>query len=149
MGLADALRGGPIYLDANILIYWLEDYARYAPALEPLFLGIEQERFSAHTSALTLGEILVKPLRDRRQGAAARFEAFLCNSPDLVLWPISNRILIRAAGMRAVTSLKLPDAIHSATAEEAGCRAVVTNDREMKANLGDMCFLLDDYLTET
>jgi predicted nucleic acid-binding protein len=56
--------------------------------------------------------------------------------------------LLKAAGIRAATGLKLPDAIHSATAEVAGCRAVLTNDREMKAKLGDMCFLLDDYLTE-
>lgn len=44
------------------------------------------------------------------------------------LLPITQPILRRAAHLRATTKLKTPDALHAATALEAGCVLFVSND---------------------
>ncbi len=47
--------------------------------------------------------------------------------------PISNNILEAAAQLRATTKLKLPDAIHLATANLNGCDCFLTNDDSFKS----------------
>jgi predicted nucleic acid-binding protein len=42
------------------------------------------------------------------------------------LLPITRPILLEAARLRAATKLKTPDAIHAATAMDAGCALFVT-----------------------
>ena len=49
------------------------------------------------------------------------------------LLTLTSQVLDRAARLRAaVSSLRLPDAIHLATAHSEGCDLVVTNDRRLK-----------------
>lgn len=61
-----------------------------------------------------------------------------------MLAPITQAILIEAAEIRAATDLKLPDAIHVATAMALGCDALLTNDRSLRAAPGMSVRLLAD-----
>jgi len=47
--------------------------------------------------------------------------------------PVSRDVLIAAARLRAETGLKLPDAIHAATAQFTGCDQFLTNDTHVPA----------------
>ena len=50
----------------------------------------------------------------------------------LAMVPVSRTILIDAARLRANSGLRLPDAIHVATAVAAGCPIFLSNDRRLK-----------------
>ena len=49
-------------------------------------------------------------------------------SASLQIIPVSRDILVAAARLRAETNMKLPDAIHAATAQFTGCDQFLTND---------------------
>jgi predicted nucleic acid-binding protein len=90
--------------------------------LRPVFDRIDRGEMVAVTSELALAEILVKPLRDGNLVARQEFEAMLVPGGPLKVEPVRQSTLIRSAELRAAhASLKLPDAIHAATALLAGC----------------------------
>lgn len=100
------------------------------------------------TSEITMAECLVKPFAEKDIFAIEAYMAFVGEQASLPVVPISRPILLSAAQLRAETRLKLPDAIHLATAKWAECSAFVTNDRSIKD--GDfMRVIFWDELRET
>lgn len=119
---------GPIYLDTNIFIYALEGYSVFRPTLTALFESLDRQELTAVTSELTLAEALVKPLLDRHAEREAAYLQVLQSSSSLLVVPVSRAVLIAAARLRAEADLKLPDAIHVATAQLSTCSTFLTND---------------------
>ena len=64
MGSVSAVTGAAIYLDANILIYAVEDAAGWGQRVRPLFDRINRGELRGVTSDPALAEVLVKPIRD-------------------------------------------------------------------------------------
>jgi predicted nucleic acid-binding protein len=62
------------------------------------------------------------------------------------LLPITQPILRQAAQLRATTKLRTPDALHAATALDAGCALFVTNDVGFRGVTGLPLVILDDLL---
>jgi predicted nucleic acid-binding protein len=129
MGLVNSLQGTRIYLDVNVWIYALEGYPDFSSDLAALFQAIDQGTLTAVTSELALAEALVKPLQDRDQAVQELYQRAIANRPHVDVIPIERIMLITAAQLRATTKLKLPDAIHAATALNAQCSTFLTNDR--------------------
>lgn len=129
MGLLNSLQGDRIYLDVNIWIYALEGYPNFRPDLAALFQAIDQGTLTAVTSELALAEALVKPIQNQDQATQKLYQQAIANRPNVEVIPIDRPILITAAQLRATTKLKLPDAIHAATALNAKCSTFLTNDR--------------------
>ena len=130
-GLAD-LPSGKVYLDTNVFIYAVEAVPEYAVAVEALFGRIDDRSVVAVTSELTLGEVLAKPFEAGRYDIVAVYEEMLTPSPWLSVVPVERTILIQAARLQSQLVLRLPDAIHVATAAIAGCSAVLSNDRRLR-----------------
>lgn len=131
MGTLTLPKSGAVYLDANPIIYTVERHADYEPLLLPLWTEVENDTILAVTSQLTLLETLVKPLRDGNTSLAKDYETLL-TSTKIKLEPITLSILQAAAHLRATTNLKTPDSIHAATALQAGCLLLITNDTDYK-----------------
>lgn len=127
-----AILGGTVYLDANIFIYAVEGYAPEEAFLRELFAALEDGRFTAVTSELSLAEVLVKPFELGREDVAAAYTELLTPSERLAVLPVDRAILSEAARQRATLGMRLPDAIHVATALAAGCELFLTNDRRLK-----------------
>lgn len=71
----------------------------------------------------------MKPLRDGKFGIVSEFERMLDRAGPLDVIPVSRVVLAQAAAVRAkYPSVKLPDAIHAATALAHGCTTFLTND---------------------
>ena len=149
MALVDELLGKRVYLDANIFIYALENLLPYAKALMPVFAEFERGRIIPVTSALSMSEVLVKPFQEDRLDKVQEFRDFFCRSEKLLLADISLDILESASRMRALHGVRLPDAIHLATAQAEGCACFLSNDKRLMPAAGTGCVLLDDYLTES
>lgn len=134
MGLIDRITGGRIYLDTNIVIYALEGYREFAPALVSLFQAIDENKIKAVTSELTLAESLVKPLMIGNRVIENVYLDMLQTSASFQVVAISRQILIEAARLRAKSRLlSLPDAIHFATAQLNECQTFLTNDKRLRS----------------
>jgi predicted nucleic acid-binding protein len=124
--------GRRVYLDTNIFIYAVEGYEPEAAFLQGLLAALEEGRFAAVTSELTLAEVLLKPFGLGREDAVATYTELLTPSERLIVPPVGRAILVEAARQRAALGMPMPDAIHVATALAAGCELFLTNDRRLK-----------------
>jgi predicted nucleic acid-binding protein len=145
LGLLNDIGPGPVGLDSSIFVYYIEENPRYLPLLDPIFDAVVEGRLKAVTSALTLLETLVVPLRIGNEVLARQYERFLTNSEGLLLVKIDLGFLRAAAHVRASTRLKTPDAIQVTSALSAECPIFLTNDRRIPSMQGLRVLQLDDY----
>jgi predicted nucleic acid-binding protein len=76
--------------------------------------------------------MLVGPFQANRPDVVSRYDDFLRTSENLTVVPVGRAVLLGAARQRARLRLLMPDAIHVATALEAGCDLFLTNDRRLR-----------------
>lgn len=137
MGSLSYPLSNPVYIDANILIYTVERVQPHVSALRGFWRWTNAQGVVVLTSELTVLESLVGPLRANNPQLTARFRRLLFQSANLRLIPVSRSVLERAAQLRAQTpALKTPDAIHAATALEAGVMTFITNDPAFRQIVG-------------
>lgn len=128
-----SLSGVPLYLDSNVFIYAFEGRAgalreAAAQVLRSVFAG----ESSGCTSVLARAEVLVRPLDRRQTELADRYRRLLTTAGPVDVKPVEPRMADLAAELRAdYPGLKLPDALHLATAIHAGCAAMVTGDKRL------------------
>jgi predicted nucleic acid-binding protein len=144
--LRENLQGEKVYLDANIFIYTLEAHPLWVPLLTDLFSGLYRHEFAASTSNLTLSECLVMPFKKRDPNLIKTYREALQPSEFLRVAPIDTHTLITAAHLRAQFGQKLPDAIHTATAQIEACTVILTNDIGFKRIAGLKVFILSEWL---
>lgn len=146
MGSLAVPAGGPVYVDAQVVIYSVEKHPTYAPLLRPLWAAVQAGTVQAVTSELTELEVLVGPLKAGDAPLVARYDQFL-RLPGVRLVPISRPTLRDAARLRATTAkLRTPDAIHLATALRGRCVQLVTSDLTFRAVPGLPVVILNDLL---
>jgi predicted nucleic acid-binding protein len=133
MGLLDAIQGPRVYLDTNVFIYGIEGFEQFEDGIDALFSAVDQGNIEAVTSELTRAEALVKPFREGNTPLQQIYREVLQNRASFHLVPIARSLLVESARLRASTRLRLPDAIHLASAREMGCSTLVTNDDGFKA----------------
>lgn len=123
-----------VFFDTNIFIYLVEEAGdRYARVREIL------ERMSARndellTSAMTLGEVLVKPLAAGDAEWAERYEKLLA-TPGVSVLPFDSACARIYARLRSDITLKAPDAIQLACAANARCDLFITNDDRLSRKI--------------
>jgi len=145
MGALSLPASGLVYLDANSIIYTVETHPVYGPLLQPLWQAAQTRSIEVVTSELALMETLVGPLKSGNTLLEHAYEQALLGT-DIRLLPITHPILRGAARLRATTKLKTPDALHAATAQQAGCVLFVTNDGGFRNVPGLPLVILDDLL---
>jgi predicted nucleic acid-binding protein len=114
--------------------------------------AIEDGDIVGGTSEITFAEILVKPLERGTHDLVEAYEQMIVAGANFELSPITLDILKDAARLRTQhRSLRLPDAVHVATAQRLSCTFFVTEDRRIRLpqNMKRMPvgpFALDDIL---
>ena len=146
MGALSLPASGLVYLDANPIIYTVEKHPVYGPLLQPLWRAAQARTVEVGTSELALLETLVGPLKSGNTPLERDYEQALLGT-DMRLLPITQSVLREAAGLRAATRLKTPDALHAATARQASCALFVTNDAGFRGVLCLPLVILDDLRT--
>jgi len=120
-------------LDTMVFVYALEDHPELGDPCRRLLAAIQEGRSRAVASALVLGELLVRPYRENRPDIARRYSDLLVGYRNLELVTADRAICETAAQLRGrEPSLRLPDAVHVATAISKGATALVTGDRRMR-----------------
>ena len=105
---------------------------------------IQMTDLKAYSSALTMAEVLVMPLRQGDQRLVRAYKEILSFSGAYTLSPVTADIGAEAADLRARYRLRTPDALHVATAIATYCEAMLTNDSDMKRINELSILLLDD-----
>jgi predicted nucleic acid-binding protein len=83
------------------------------------------------TSALTLGEILVKPVEQRDDFLCKKFEEAITSAATVIPFDVNAAGLY--AQLRQDRSLRPPDAIQLACAGAAGVDLFITNDARLQS----------------
>jgi predicted nucleic acid-binding protein len=131
-----------IYFDTRVYIDYAERRSLAAAKIGQIFSAFLQQDKRIVTSELTLAEALVHPLRAALETGDDRlrdlYRAMLqADSKVTDIQPVSRDVLEFAAFIRAKLDflarlkIKLPDAIHLATALLSGCDTLVSNDRQL------------------
>lgn len=116
-----------IFLDTNLFVYLLEDEGQRGMRATEIFNEISLRGDEVLTSALTLGELLVKPIEADDLALADRYrKAF--RGPTVRLISFDEVGAEKYARIRKDRGIKAPDAIQLATAAAAGCDLFITND---------------------
>lgn len=99
------------------------------------------------TSELSLAEILVRPIKKANIFEQETYAKAITSTDSLIVVPVNRSILIEAAATRANTKLKLPDAIHAASAIATGCTTFLTNDKQFRTVEDLHTLLISQVLT--
>ena len=145
MGLIDDLGPGPVGMDAVAFIYFIETHPQFHALVRPVFQEADRGRRLV-TSALTLLEVLVLPLRHGNQLLAGRYESALSASANVSLIDITRDQLRASAGLRAAVRIRTADALQVTAAMTSGCNTFITNDRRLPAIPGLRILQLSDYV---
>lgn len=117
-----------IFWDTNLFVYLLENRGKLAEHVVALRRGMAPGD-QLFTSALTLGEILVKPVESKRDDLRRRYEDAITQTASIIGF---DRSAARAyAKIREDRSIKPPDAIQLACAATPGVDLFVTNDNRL------------------
>jgi predicted nucleic acid-binding protein len=133
-----------VLIDTSIWIYHFEQHEIFGANAGQVVERLEDGAFRGIASELTLLELTLRPLQLGRQDAADDYETLLSYFPNLELEPISRRILLEAAALRARFRLRTPDAIQLATGLHAGATLAITNDEAWRNLPMIETFILSD-----
>ena len=97
-----------------------------------VFSYLDERKFTAVVSPITLSECLVVPYRLNKPEVARAFTDLLVNSESVLFYPIDEMTADKAADLRARYHLTLTDAFQLAIAIQAECNAFLTNDSDLK-----------------
>jgi len=140
---------GTVYIETPALIYTVERHPRYELLMRPLWQAVQAQTIIAVSSELALLETWVMPMRQGDAALLAAYERLLLHTPQMHLLPITQTILREAARLRAsIPGLRTPDALHAATALEAGCTLFVTNDIGFRRIPNLPLAILDEVLVD-
>lgn len=120
-----------VFWDTNIFIYLFENYGELSERAADLRSKMLVRADRLLTSALTLGEILVRPTEQHDLELCRKYEeAILATS---IVLPFDTKAAKNYATLRCDRSLRAPDALQLACASAAGVDLFVTNDARLQS----------------
>lgn len=123
-----------IALDANVLIYLLEDSGTLADVSQSLVDAAESGRIVAVLAGVGLAEVCAGPARHKDLALVERYAQLLGSMPGLRMQPLTAEVAIDAAVIRGMRGIGMADAMHLAAARASGATAFVTNDRRLRGS---------------
>lgn len=124
--------GQKVGIDTSILLYLLEKNGQYIDKARIVMLAVQSGKYEAVFSSIGLIEILTGPKRQGHHEIAARYRETITHFPNLIIGGMNEAIVEIASDLRATYGISTPDAIHIATAIDAGAKKFITNDKALK-----------------
>ena len=136
-----------IFWDTNLFIYLLEDKGELAEHVVSLRERMIERHDELLTSALTLGEILVKPLEAGDETLARQYEQAITAAATVI--PFDQTAAYAFAAVRRDQTIKPPDAIQLACASVAGVDLFITNDHRLNRKVVPGVHFIQSLATAT
>jgi len=115
-----------IFWDTNLFIYLIEDFHDLSERVIALRRRMLERGDELYTSALTLGEILIKPMEAGHESLARRYESVLLQGAVIIPFDVEPARLY--ASIRKDHTIRPPDAIQLSCAAHARVDLFITND---------------------
>ena len=122
-----------IFWDTNLFVYLLEDKGERTEQVVALRQRMIERQDQLLTSALTLSEILVKPLQAGDRELMLHYERAITASAAVL--PFDQAASAAFATVRQNPSIHPADAIQLACASAAGVDMFITNDQRLSRHV--------------
>lgn len=119
-----------IYWDTMLFIYWLEDHPEHARRVDRIRSRMKERRDQLITGTFTFGEVLAGVYRRGNHQIAEEVNRLLRTAVAEVV-PFTLETADRYGRIRGALGIKPADAIHLASASEAGTDLFITNDQNL------------------
>ena len=114
-----------VFWDTNLFIYLMEATGEHV-RVRRIRQAMRERGDELLTSALTLGELLVRPKAEGKDDLVRSYERLLTSAATVL--PFDASSARRFADIRATKAVKVPDAIQLACAAAAHVDLFITND---------------------
>ena len=121
-----------VFWDTNLFIYLFEGSGAMSQRVVQLRDRMRSRGDQLITSALTLGEVLVKPIRSGQPDLVRAYEEAITQTALVV--PFDAKAARIFARLRSTRTVSAPDAIQLACASVAGTDVFITNDERLQRN---------------
>ena len=129
-----------VFWDTNLFVYLIEGRGARAESVAALRRRMIERGDELLTSALTLGELLVKPVEAGDDELRDLYTQTL--EQGVTVLPFDARAAPRFAAIRGDRSIRAPDAIQLACAAAGGTDLFITNDdRLSRKNVPGIAFI--------
>lgn len=125
-----------VAVDTSPLVYFLGDDPRRSAPVRALLDRAMRQRVSLVLSAISVLELLVKPLRERDDRGAQIIRTLVYDPLRFTIVDLAPEVAEIAASIRAETRLSVADAAVVASGLARGCTALLGNDAQFR-RLGD------------
>jgi len=115
-----------VFWDTNLFIYLVEANQEHSRRVREIRERMLSRRDRLYTSALTLGEVLVKPLEAANERLCSEYERAITGGATVI--PFDEDAARIYAEIRRDRSIRAPDAIQLACAAQARIDLFITND---------------------
>jgi predicted nucleic acid-binding protein len=122
-----------VFWDTNLFIYLLEDYGDLSKLVASLRSRMLERGDQLFTSALTLGEVLIKPTEKGDERLKRSYWDVLTQVATLI--PFDGEAALHYVAIRKDRGVKAPDAIQLACAAQAQIDLFITNDDRLKGRI--------------
>ena len=120
-----------VYWDTMLFAYMLESHPEHGARVREILGHMVRRRDTLVTSVFTVGEVLTGPYKRGALEMVARTKELL-RPPVVELLPFDATTAERYAQLRATLRVYPADAIHLASAAQAGVDLFLTNDRALR-----------------
>jgi predicted nucleic acid-binding protein len=134
--MTEALPASPVYVDANIVIYYVERDDDLQRRIRARLAACADQGVRMVMSEVGQAECMYGAWRLESPVLEDAYRRFFDEVRLIDLIPITSAGLLDAARLGAQKQLKLIDAVHFHAAVETGCGTYLTNDRRIRGSHG-------------
>jgi len=122
-----------IFWDTNLFIYLFERNPHFAGRVQALRRRMLERGDLLLTGALTVGEVLVKPLEAKDAELADLYRNLFANESAVTVIPIDSKAAEHYAEIRSDRAIAHADALQLACAAVAGTDLFITSDARLES----------------
>jgi uncharacterized protein len=119
-----------IFFDTNVFIYLFEDFEPFSSIVDAAWRRMIHRGDKLVTSAMTLGELLVKPSKLGQTSLVEQYDRAVRSRAQVVSF--DSQVAWRYASLRATHRIRNPDAIQLACAAHFGVDLFITNNHQLQ-----------------
>jgi predicted nucleic acid-binding protein len=119
-----------IFFDTNLFIYMFEGHEPYRSRMLEIRKRMIDRSDRLVTSAMTLGEVLVKPTKLGQTSLIEQYDRAIRSTSEVVSF--DAQVAWRYASLRATHTIRSADAIQLACAAHSGVDLFITNDVQLQ-----------------
>lgn len=129
--MTGTLTGAFVYLDSNVPIYLLRGEGRHFERADAVMNALRRDGVIVVIGDAVVSEVMVGAYKSNDPVVQDRTRAFLEDTGLFTVRSHDASDFDLAARLRAMYRIAFVDALHIATAMNAGCTALITNDKRL------------------